>query len=341
MSDGLKYNKKMSDEEFSKLITLPLDEKIKLSEAIIVEFMENIDCSDDKKVYISCSFGKDSVVLVDLVRKLYPKIPIIFSDTGLEYKGIYKVKEKYENVITVNPLRTMEEHIEKEGYILPIGKAKSKSLRRARRWIKEEKWDNGTFKLLSGKGEYGKGSLFNHSSALPYIIAPFPISERCDDFLKKKPLDKYIKEHNFKYSFNGITYDESRMRRATLLRDGFNKMSSKTSLKSRPMGHWNTNDVLKYICDNDLEISDSYGEIIKNKDGYDVTLFKRSGCYCCPCGCHMEKYPNRYQILYYYDYDAWTYTMYDLGFKKILDYFDVPYYPNDVVDDVTLDKYVG
>ena len=72
------------------------NEKIELSKEIIIEFVEHI-CEDEDKIYIACSFGKDSIVLVDLVRQLYPSIPIVFSDTGLEYKGIYKLKEKYDN----------------------------------------------------------------------------------------------------------------------------------------------------------------------------------------------------------------------------------------------------
>ena len=340
MYENLKYNKKLTSEQFKKLTNLPLDEKIELSKEIIVEFYENIDRSNGEKVYIACSFGKDSIVIVDLVRSIYPDIPIIHSDTGLEYKGTYDLKKEYENVITVKPIKPMEKVIEEDGYILPIGKSKSKTLRRARDSIRMEKWDNASFKRLSGKGNYKKGSLYNEETALKYIVCPFKISEKCDEFLKKRPLNKFIKENNFKYYFSGITYDESPMRNASLRKEGFNIMKTNCRL----IGHWNVNDVLEYIFTNNLKYSDSYGEIIQKDDGtYDTTLFKRNGCFCCPCGVHLEKEPNRYQLLYYYDYDAWKYALYDLGFKQVLDYFEVPYYPQEVIqkkENKSLDNYL-
>ena len=327
MENELKYNKKMEKEEFQKLVSLPLNEKVELSLDIIKEFYENIDKSNGEKCYIACSFGKDSIVLVDLVRKLYPEMPIIFMNSGLEYKGVLKIRDKYENVIETHPAKPMDRIVKEDGYMIPQGKAKAKAIRQARKHISEGYWESNAMARL--RGEMGKGSIFNCHTARGDVVAPFPISEKCDYWLKDKANREYRKKHNFKYFFTGLTHDESVMRRATIVRDGFNIMKE----KSRPMGHWSSSDVLEYILKNNLELPDSYGEIIKDEKGrYTTSLYKRTGCFCCPAGSHRIS-PTQYQILYDYDRDAWEYTIYELGFKKVLDYYNIPYLPDHIQEE--------
>ena len=54
-----------------------------------------------------CEFsgGKDSTVLLDLVRKLYPGIVAVFVDTGLEYPEIREFVKRFENVEWLKPKR--------------------------------------------------------------------------------------------------------------------------------------------------------------------------------------------------------------------------------------------
>ena len=42
----------------------------------------------DGDVYVSFSGGKDSTVLAHLVHDIYPDVPLVFSNTGLEYPEI-------------------------------------------------------------------------------------------------------------------------------------------------------------------------------------------------------------------------------------------------------------
>lgn len=320
-----KYHTPISKELFKQYTDLDLKEKIKMSKEIIHDFMENIDL-DKGKVSISSSFGKDSIVVIDLVRGEYPEIPIIYSNSGVEYPECEELSKEYENVITIKPDMTMEEVVKKEGYLLPIGREKSKTIRRCRDQIAQEKWYGGGIKKM--RGDWGEKSLYNYSKHIPVILAPFKISERCNDRLKGQPLDKFKRKNNFKYYFNGITYDESMTRQLTLLRDGFNILKE----KSRPIGHWSSSDVLEYVVKKGLKIPKLYGDIVCKDGKYKTTLFERNGCYCCPAGCHIGK-PNQYQLLYDYDHDLWEYSLYDLGFKQVLDYFNVNYYPEGVDPD--------
>ena len=64
------------------LQNLPLDIKVAKSKQRIREF---IDYFGADGVYISFSGGKDSTVLLDLVRQVEPNVKAVFADTGLEY----------------------------------------------------------------------------------------------------------------------------------------------------------------------------------------------------------------------------------------------------------------
>ena len=63
---------------------LPLEAKIIASKQRIKEWYEYWNGD----VYVSFSGGKDSTVLLDLVRRVYPDVPAVFSDTGLEFPEI-------------------------------------------------------------------------------------------------------------------------------------------------------------------------------------------------------------------------------------------------------------
>ena len=56
-----------------------LDLKIRISKRTIREWYEEYE----GKVRVSFSGGKDSTVLLHLVRSQYPDVPAVFADTGL------------------------------------------------------------------------------------------------------------------------------------------------------------------------------------------------------------------------------------------------------------------
>ena len=83
-------------------------------------------------VCVSFSGGKDSTVLLDIVRKIYPHVPAVFSNTGLEYPEIQKFVKGYDNVDIVIPEMRFDEVIKTYGYPL-IGKEVAEAIHYARR----------------------------------------------------------------------------------------------------------------------------------------------------------------------------------------------------------------
>jgi 3'-phosphoadenosine 5'-phosphosulfate sulfotransferase (PAPS reductase)/FAD synthetase len=59
---------------------MDLSWKIQTSMAKIMEYYHHFD----GQVYVAFSGGKDSTVLLHIVRQIYPEIPAVFVDTGLE-----------------------------------------------------------------------------------------------------------------------------------------------------------------------------------------------------------------------------------------------------------------
>ena len=87
-------------EQLKELQSKSLEEKIQISTARIIEWYENWE----GQVYISNSGGVDSTVLSDLVHRVYPNVPDVFVDTGLEYPELREFIKNKPNVIHYIPL---------------------------------------------------------------------------------------------------------------------------------------------------------------------------------------------------------------------------------------------
>lgn len=72
---------KRTGEDLKILQGLDLELKEEISKRRIEDWYEEFDGD----VYVSFSGGKDSRVLLHLVRSMYPDVPGVFADTGLEY----------------------------------------------------------------------------------------------------------------------------------------------------------------------------------------------------------------------------------------------------------------
>lgn len=54
--------------------------------------------------------------LLHLVRSIYPEVPAVFVDTGLEFPEIKEFVKETENVTTIRPKMRFNEVVEKYGY---------------------------------------------------------------------------------------------------------------------------------------------------------------------------------------------------------------------------------
>lgn len=282
---------------------------------------EWVEYYGEENVYISFSGGKDSTVLLHIVRSLYPGIEGVFSNTGLEFPEIVQFVKSFDNITIIKPKVTFKQVIENKGYPI-ISKSVANCVRLARKNIEENK---NTLRVRQIRG-LEKGSKFNKGKWEFLLDAPFKISEECCNELKKKPMKEYQSKTG-KVPFIATMADEGQQREAAYLMTGCNAFNNG---KSQPMGFWTEQDVLQYIYDNDLEICSIYGDIIKNEDLLGNTFLKttgysRSGCIFCGFGANLEKEPNRFQRLKDTHPKLYKYCMEKLGMSEVLDYIGVDY----------------
>ena len=168
--------------------------------------------------------------------------------------------------------------------------------------------------LTDSKGNY---SQFNQEKYKFFLEAPFEISDKCCDIMKKKPAHEYEKKTGRKPIIATMA-TESIMRTQKWLQEGCNAFNV-TRPKSKPMSFWTEQDVLLYIKENNLPICSVYGDVVTDYKSMgqcenqmslaDYGIFDnerpllkttgctRTGCVLCGFGCHLEKEPNRFQML--------------------------------------------
>lgn len=100
--------------------SLPLHSKIIMTQQRIRDWYDHFD----GKVYVSFSGGKDSTVLLDIIRNRmgYKDVPAVFVDTGLEYPEIREFVRTFENVVWLKPKKNFRQVIEEYGYPFPSKK---------------------------------------------------------------------------------------------------------------------------------------------------------------------------------------------------------------------------
>lgn len=161
------------------LQALPLDVKILKSMQRIREW---IDYHGEDKVYISFSGGKDSTVLLDLVRKINPSIVAVFSDTGLEFPEIRQFVQKQENIAVVKPNSTFKDVIIKYGHPV-VSKKTSSNLYKLKELNLSERYRNY---LINGDERGSYDTVPKKWQKL--IDSDFKIGAGCCDAMKKKTI---------------------------------------------------------------------------------------------------------------------------------------------------------
>ena len=119
-------------EELDNLLQMSLEDKITMSKLRITEFYEHYDGN----IVVSFSGGKDSTVLLHLVRSLYPDVKGVFCDTGLEYPEVKKHVKSIENIDIIRPQLSFKQVIDKYGWVYP-------SKETAKKYTMQERAVNG------------------------------------------------------------------------------------------------------------------------------------------------------------------------------------------------------
>lgn len=189
-------------------------------------------------------------------------------------------------------------------------------------------------------------SMFSLEKYKFFLDAPFEISNKCCDVMKKDPVHRYTKETG-RQPITAQMAEESRLRTQKWLQHGCNAFEA-TNPISNPMSFWTEQDVLKYIqqyLEKPLKrawkriyhpikrerkkarkylrrnnyrrtaICPVYGQVVEDYDKTDIipgqialpgyedeiplktTGCSRTGCMLCGFGCHLEKSPNRFEML--------------------------------------------
>lgn len=121
-------------EDLRMMQALPLDLKIRLTQDRIRAWVDRFGTDG---VYVSFSGGKDSTVLLHIVRELYPDVKAVFSNTGLEYPEIRQFAMRHDNVDVVYPEINFKDVLIQYGYPL-INKEVSQTIYYARRIKRKE-----------------------------------------------------------------------------------------------------------------------------------------------------------------------------------------------------------
>ena len=298
-----------------------LERKIKVTQTRIIEWYQYYN----GMVYVSFSGGKDSTVLLDLTRRIYPNIEAVFVDTGLEYPELREFIKTIDNVTWLKPKMNFRKVIETYGYPI-ISKEVSKIIYGA----KHSKNKKRNYLLrLNGYNSDGTYSKFRQSfkKYKNLIEAPFEISNRCCIVMKEQPFLDYERLSG-KKPIIATMATESQQRMDGWLKTGCNAFNSCRQI-SKPMSFWTEQDVLQYLEEFEIPYARVYGEIKQNDNGkYYTTGCDRTGCIFCGFGCHLEKEPNRFQRLKITHPKMWDYCMKSwnkggLGMKEVLNYIGV------------------
>lgn len=283
-------------DDLRQLQALPLSLKIRMTQERVRQWVYEFG---EDGVYIAFSGGKDSTVLLHIVRQLYPKVVAVFCDTGLEFPEIREFVKKFDNVDWLKPKKSFRNIIIENGYPF-VSKEMSEVIGGGQRSLrilaaegvditcdevvinecrKRMKKEPGEWRRLSQC--YGaitktneikmnvldseKGMFSDIPQKYRFILnAPFQLSGKCCNYMKKDITHDYTKRTG-RHGITGQMADESRLRKQAWLRNGCNAFTAKNPV-SNPMSFWHENDVLEYIRKYDIEICDLYGDIVEKDE---------------------------------------------------------------------------
>lgn len=274
-------------------ISSELREKIKIAKEVIKEFYETLD----GKVYVSFSGGKDSTVLLHLVRSMYPEVRGMFLDTGLEYPEIRDFVKTFRDIDWMKPNTTFRESVEKNGIPYPS--------KEVSRYIHDIRYSTPKMKELRlGDGNYSLSKKWRR-----LVDSPFKFNHKCCDHLKKNPADVYFRKNGL-HAIIGTMQAESSLRKNAFIKTGFNNFTGRRK-KSTPIALFTEEDIWAYIKHYKLPYASVYDKGLT-----------RTGCMFCLFGIQQEQKKmkkNRLEMLKEIHPKIHDYVLNNLNFKPLLD----------------------
>jgi len=171
----------VSADELAVRQSMPLHMKVALTQSAIRSWYDHWN----GKVYASYSGGKDSTVMLHIVKDMYPDVPAVFCDTGLEYPEVRELAMRNADVV-LKPKMSFKQVIERYGYPFPT-KEQAQYIRQYRH--------SGSEKLRNLRWNGSVNGRFRISNRWRFLCdAPFEVSEKCCDVMKKAPFHKFERE---------------------------------------------------------------------------------------------------------------------------------------------------
>lgn len=280
----------------------PLEIKVRMSKNRIRQWYKHWIGN----VYVSFSGGMDSTVLLHLVRSIYPNVPAVFV-CSLPYPEILEHVKETKNVTMLKPAKPFTQVVKEYGWPI-ISKRMAQYIGEVQRSRGETATKRLRLTGIKTNSDYSPMGMI--SKKWQYLCdAPFPVSDRCCHWLKKKPFAEAEKQ--FGWPFVGIRVTESQQREQTYYLHGCNAFDLKRP-RSWPLAFWTDADIWQYVAQFDVPYSRLYDM------GY-----TRSGCMFCAFGVHLESEPNRFQRMRETHPRQYEYIMFELGMAEVLDFIGV------------------
>lgn len=305
--------------ELQQMQSLPLRMKEKKSKWRITEWHE----AHEGMIYPSISGGLDSTVLADMVKEICPEVPFVFCNTGQEYPEVAEFAKTIATVI-IRPEHSYAWAFDYYGYPV-VSKSVSHAISRYRTAT-----DDVQRNLRKSGGINPTTGKVQKMGVVPkkyhYLLdAPFKISDKCCEVLKKRPMHKYNFQSG-RVPMTGELAEESNRRKMDYLKHGCNSFGAEH--KSTPMGFWTHEDVLQYILDHDLKYCSIYGDIVRDPvtKKLKTTGERQTGCFGCMFGCQLEDpNNNRFHRMHVSHPERYEICIKKYGQGKVLDFMGIKY----------------